>query len=119
MAGRILVAKTTFRSPVNQRIIRRDLTTVREGHPIAVANPDKFKPFVVTYDLPEEDAPVAASPIVTRAGRRAALPPPDLSLMGTEYHGPEAVAGDVSTGTTAAYDGSGSENATGEPAAEE
>ncbi len=66
MAGRIFVAKTTWRSKVNGRIIRRDLTTVREGHPVYEREPSYFKPFVVTYDL-EPAPPVPVAPEAPRA----------------------------------------------------
>ena len=95
MAGRIYVASVTFRSKINGRIMRRGVTTVREGHPILAHDPGFFRPFVVSYDVAEVPTPVAvtvAEPVIVIEPEPDPVPEPEAEPETEAEPEPEVVA---------------------------
>src|SRR5262245_50436951 len=73
--GAILVASRSFVLWDGGRMVRflRGKTTIREGHRLLEGNEDRFKPFVVDFELPAdptddelEPAPAASDPTSTQ-----------------------------------------------------
>lgn len=97
MAPGILIATETFATEIDgiPTIVHKNVTRVREGHPIALANPQNFEPVEdrVDHELPDIEQATAA-PGEKRARRKTK---PKAEQPAAEDSGDTAATADAPT----------------------
>lgn len=79
----ILVAKETFVTDHEgaPTVIHKGVTRVREGHPIATANPDLFEPVNVHFDVVEQSTSDVVEQATAAPGEARSTVRPDKAAL--------------------------------------